>query len=174
MLDIVLMCILATSPLPDSYLGDRLPACVKIASATVDAKMDIPLVLSIAWEESKFKMDAVSSAGALGPLQILPRYHCPGGKADGCDLVENGLKAITKYMSKHKVMKEALCHYNGGNVCGKGSKKYANRVIARMKSLSRRSKLIKSKLGVPWIRSVVEKIGAATVLTNDINSGTVK
>jgi len=114
------------------HYTDRLASCMAIAEAADAENVSMPLAVAVAWEESKFYTKAKSHAGAVGPLQILPKYHCPEGRLEGCDLVVQGVRALKKYVLKYsdreKGLLEALCHYNAGNVCGKRSKKYALRV----------------------------------------------
>lgn len=111
----------------DSYQS-RMDTCLSLADEADRQSVPVPLVLAVAWVESKFYDKAVSSAGAIGPMQILPQFHCPGKREEGCDLIARGVEALRKYLSKYSTVEKALCHYNAGNVCGKTGKRYAKRV----------------------------------------------
>lgn len=47
-----------------------------------------------AYAESRFRRDRVSGAGAVGPLQVIPRYWC---RRAPCDHVGAGLRAMAHY-----------------------------------------------------------------------------
>ena len=93
------------------------------------------VAVALAYTESRYSTRAVSRAGALGPLQVLPQWHCPGRKAKGCDLVEAGVKALARYgrLYAHKPggWHTALCHWNAGNRCTKRGRWFARRVMLR-------------------------------------------
>ena len=114
--------------------GDRMHTCMMIADEADLQGVDKTFALAIAWEESKFKKSAVSKAGAVGPLQVLPRYWCPNGRQRGCDLVEAGIGAIKKLTGKYDLSK-AACHYNSGNKCNRSSRAYATRVLVMRERL---------------------------------------
>ena len=78
----------------------------------------------------------MSKAGARGAMQVLPKYWCPDGKLDGCDLVREGVRSLGVYLKKYGGdEKEALCHYNSGNKCTRKSRNYSKRVIRAKKRL---------------------------------------
>lgn len=122
-----------------AWFAPRLPAmqstCEEVAVAADRRGLDRVLLISIAWEESRFRY-VESDAGALGPLQALPSLWCPGGTPTGCDLVEAGLDAFEAWSERFNGHRfEAVCHYNGGNVCGRRSLAYADRVLDRYQAL---------------------------------------
>jgi hypothetical protein len=110
--EIALICLLAMAEMVGSYGGnippghdEKVVVCLEVARAAEDLELPVSLVVSVAYEESKFERDLTSKAGARGPLQIIPRYHCPGpegehkpherqGTLEGCDLVRDGVKAL--------------------------------------------------------------------------------
>jgi soluble lytic murein transglycosylase-like protein len=100
-----------------------------------DRGFDVPTVIALAYEESRFTGSARSKAGAIGPMQILPRYFCPDRREKGCDPVDAGMKAWGIYSTKYPKPRDSLCHYNAGRVCNTSSRRYANRVLARAESL---------------------------------------
>ena len=82
--EIALICLLAMAEMVGSYGGhlppthdEKIGVCLDVARAAEDEELPVALVVSVAYEESKFTMDLQSKAGAVGPLQIIPRYHCP-------------------------------------------------------------------------------------------------
>lgn len=111
---------------------DQVSSCEDIVIASLNTGEDPALMLSIAWNESAFKTTETSKAGAVGPLQVLPRYWCPKGRKKGCDLVAAGFKAWTTYFEMEEGDElQALCRYNSGKKCGKSprAKRYAKRVL---------------------------------------------
>lgn len=119
----------------------RLPemqdVCETVVAEAELKGVDTYTALSMAWEESKFTPTARSPEGAIGVMQIIPRYWCPGGHAAGCDLTAAGVNAYYVLMVKYKDRSEALCHYNSGNRCNSSSRAYARKVVRRAKSLKR-------------------------------------
>ena len=111
----------------------RFATCVDILQVAEvnQSKVPLELIAATAYEESKFIRTAVSSAGAIGPLQILPKYYCPGGKAKGCDVVQEGIATIGRFFKRYKTPERALCHFVAGNRCTAGGRRYANRIISR-------------------------------------------
>ena len=115
----------------------RLPVCMRVATAAHDANLNVGLVVSLAWEESGFTERSVSSAGAIGPFQVLPRYFCPSGRRAGCDLYKAGIDAILGWNRRYPKVADTLCHYNSGNRCYKSSRNYAGRIISRYRRIFR-------------------------------------
>lgn len=120
------------------WFAPRLPAmqatCEEIAHAADERGLDPALLVSVAWEESRFRW-VESSAGAVGPLQALPHLWCEGGTELGCDLVAAGLNAWEAFAERWPEPLETACHYNGGNRCGARSLEYADRVLKRHREL---------------------------------------
>lgn len=118
--------------------------CIEVYAAAEENGLDPILLSSVAYVESGFSSTAVSSKGAVGPLQILPRYFCPKGKRAGCDYVQAGIDAFKAWNKRYPKIKETLCHYNSGNRCNPRSKSYARLVL-------RKSNRVKKVLGdIPW------------------------
>ena len=120
---------------------DRLPtmqtACVSVAVEAGKQGMDRYLALAMAWEESRFTPTAVSPEGAVGTMQVIPRWACPNRTRQGCDLVAAGVRAYLSWLARYKEPRLALCHYNSGNRCNSRSNAYAVRVERRAKKLGR-------------------------------------
>lgn len=132
------LCLLATAPLPDRMVDERMPVCLEVATRAAEAPdLDVYLVTAVAWEESKFHPDKESKAGARGPLQAIPKYFCPDGKLEGCDLTLAGFTAMRRFRARFA--DDWLCHYNQGNAdCGRKARKYARRVTRLSESLRKR------------------------------------
>ena len=92
--------------------------------------------IALAYTESRFSTEAKSNRGAVGPLQILPKYHCPGRTARGCDLLAAGLSALRRYRTKYGDWASALCHWNSGNECYRRSRLFARIVLGRARELA--------------------------------------
>jgi len=106
--------------------------CGRVARAAREQGVPVPLALSVAWSESRFAHSARSGAGAVGPMQVVPRWWCPGGGADGCDLVRAGVMALRVYLAQERgQLRPALCKYNRGGPCRPAAERYAEGVEAR-------------------------------------------
>ena len=117
-----------------SRLDSMREVCEYVAHAAESRGHDPALMVSLAWEESRLTW-AESAAGALGPLQVLPSHWCPGGEAEGCDLVLAGFEAFESFSERWPEIPETLCHYNSGNVCGPRSRAYSGRILRRYDEL---------------------------------------
>ena len=147
-----LICLIALTEIVYAYGGHigprmdyetRLETCVEIATVADEEELPVSLIVSLAQEESGFTRDLVSKAGAHGPLQIIPRYHCPDtsgivaphkrrGQLKGCDLIADGVRAAGWFFREYDHdWSEALCHWNSGSVCYRSSRSFAHRVIHR-------------------------------------------
>lgn len=104
--------------------------CQEVAFAARAAGVPVRLAVTLAWSESRFQADAVSPIGAQGPLQVLPRYWCPGGRAEGCDLALAGTMALRRLFDEHG-FERGLCHYAAGNVCNDRAMRYARFILER-------------------------------------------
>ena len=119
--EVVLICALAMAELVAAYGGNvpqkpptyqqRFDVCVEVGRVADDLDLPVTLAVAVAQEESAFTWP-VSKVGAMGPLQIIPRYHCPGvdgvtapsarkGQRAGCDLVDAGVKALLWFYARY-------------------------------------------------------------------------
>jgi soluble lytic murein transglycosylase-like protein len=122
---------------PHDQTPERFNTCVAVGSAAHSDGADVNLVVALSFTESRFNMGAISSAGAYGPLQVKPVFHCPGKRLEGCDLITAGLQALRKYRKKYGRWSEALCHWNSGNKCYRRSRLFARIVLKRRRALNR-------------------------------------
>lgn len=131
-----------------SYPESRLRWCYEVVDAAEAFNLDPVLLVSVAWHESRFNNEAVSRAGALGALQVMPKIWCG---PQHCDYIYVGGRAYSKWRAraarKHKRNTDyyALAMYNGGNSPGARSYKYAEAVLKTYRLLKRRL----NKCGVP-------------------------
>ena len=113
---------LPTSSNPSSGLecSEKLSSIFDEAANTY--QVDAKLLKSIAKAESNFRADAVSSAGAVGIMQLMPQTAAGLGVSDSYNAYENimgGAKYISQLLEKYNGdVSLALAAYNagGGNV----------------------------------------------------------
>ena len=108
---------------------ENLAVCTLLIEEAKNNDLDIPLVLGVAWEESRFtEQSKPNRYKCVGPMQIKYKYWCPNSndkvtivKADGvlsnCDLFYHGVKAFKYYIKKFKPLNKAICYYNNSNKC---------------------------------------------------------
>ena len=109
-----ILCALALQPILDaggpSYRekmtrpgGDyekRFETCVRIVDAAVDMNVPPSLAASVAMTESRFNETARSSVGAIGPMQVIPKYHKPpkGWRTEDPNLLRHGVSVLLKFL----------------------------------------------------------------------------
>ena len=120
---------LASTTLPP----ERFTTCVEVGIGAIAEGLHPSLVVALSYTESRFNRRAVSHAGARGPLQILPKYHCPERRLRGCNLIKAGIGAIIRYRNRYG--SDWLCHWNSGNRCYKKSRAFARIVLKRAHAL---------------------------------------
>lgn len=103
----------------------RSETCQNVVVEASRQGVDPVLAASVAWNESAFIKSAVSRAGAVGPMQVLPRFWC---KSKDCDLVEAGVRALKYYTEKYGT-NDGLCAYYSGKKCTKETSKYKDSVL---------------------------------------------
>ena len=83
--------------------------------------LDVSLALAVAQAESNFKPDAISSAGAIGVMQIMPHVGkqlfdlTPSDLADARTNVRAGVTFLDSLLKRYGNVEFALSHYNGGS-----------------------------------------------------------
>jgi hypothetical protein len=132
---------LTAGTLPASMVEVRTATCEAIFVEADRQEVDSFLAVALGWHESRFDPGAVSRAGAVGPLQVMPGIWCPGGSVGGCDLVEAGVRALKAYVEKYRRPVKAVCHYNyGRRACPPKVVRWAEKVVAtsaRARALAR-------------------------------------
>ena len=117
----------------------RIETCLRVGDAAVEAGIDPAVAIALSYTESRFNKEAVSSRGAEGPLQVLPKYYCPGKTSRDCDLIDAGIQAIIRHNKRFGPrLREVLCHWNSGNKCYRKSRLFAKKVIKRARNLRRK------------------------------------
>ena len=142
-----------------SLMGLALPnaeqACAQLPTILeMSEKYDIrpAVMVALIHEESRYKANAVSRAGACGLTQVLPKYtqnpklSCRQLKNPRV-AIETGSKTLSKfYYSSYAKQnyKTALCTYNAGYRCKKSSAsysenghRYAKRILRRAARIAR-------------------------------------
>lgn len=107
----------------------RMAVCLRVAMAARSAGLDEHLAVAVAWRESRLTPGLCSGKGACGPMQAIPRWWCPGGTLEGCDLTAAGVGALAHYTNAHPSVEKALCHYACGNTCNRHGVSYARSVL---------------------------------------------
>jgi hypothetical protein len=51
-------------------------------------------------------------------------------------LIDAGISAFETFQDRWPRVEDTLCHYNGGNICGPSSYRYASRIIERREDLA--------------------------------------
>jgi len=110
--------------------------CQALAVEAELAGLDQAHVLALAYTETRLNPEAVSTAGARGPIQVLPRYHCPRRRARGCDFMRVGVAHLARLVDKYGTWDLVLCHWNGGLHCGRKARRFARIVIERARKLA--------------------------------------
>ena len=143
--------ILALSGLPVEAQRDlaiREAACALVIEEAEVMGLDPSLALAVAWHESRFFPDASSPKGAIGVMQIVPRYWCPDEQGNFdyhtpsqvlCDSIHWGIHAILFLMDELSLTEnEALCAYNSGKIT-RGRCRFAYpRIVRRFQRRIRR------------------------------------
>ena len=95
--------------------AEKLHVCNKVALTARKLGADPILAIAIAGSESSFTANIKSNKGAQGPMGVIPKYHCPGGKLKGCDLIQAGVSALNKVNDLYPDDRcKALAVYNRG------------------------------------------------------------
>lgn len=149
--EVALVCLVALAEIVSAYGGhlppghdDKAAVCLEVGRAAEELELPVALAVSVALEESRFTRQLRSKAGAMGPLQIIPRYHCPdamgahkpharAGQLAGCDLIVDGLKALRWFWLEYGEgdWSKGLAHYNSGEKIYASSRAYAQRIMRR-------------------------------------------
>ena len=89
----------------------------EIAKAAKKYKVDSALIHAIISAESAFNPNAVSPAGAIGLMQVLPETAAEYGVSDLFDPITNinvGTRHLKRLLTKYKNISHALAAYNAG------------------------------------------------------------
>lgn len=111
-------------------------------AAATENGLDPLLVLAVIGVESSFDPAARSPKGALGLMQIIPRYHLArldehGGEAVLLEPEVNvalGARILSEYVARHGSLAAGLQRYNGA--AGDDEARYAQRVLSERERLN--------------------------------------
>lgn len=127
----------------EAALAEDPPVVEPIVEAAERKVLEPELLVSLAWHESRFNPDAVSHAGAVGVLQVMPRtFEWIADELDESldprDAADNALAAaayLDRLLDSHDDLAEALIAYNQGPAALEehgpypAAEKFASRVI---------------------------------------------
>lgn len=86
--------------------------------------------VALAWHESRLSPVAVSRAGAVGAVQVMPWVL----RAYGPDPVGAGMELLANLLTRHDA-ERAVCHYRDGKTCTNGGRRWARSVIRMARRL---------------------------------------
>lgn len=136
-----LLCVAAISMM-HNVPEDRWDTCVELVDEAERQGVPPNVVVAVAMVESRLNAKAVSPAGAVGPIQVLPKWHCQGRTAVGCNLIETGVSLLKRLRVKYDSWELAWCHYSAGTRCTERGKLYAGKV---------RRWLVALWVSCPWV-----------------------
>ena len=109
---------------------EQASVCERIVAAAENNQVDAELLVSLAWHESAMHTTAYNHrSGAVGPLQILPKYWCKNKTTKNCNLIQAGVDALKAWQKVSSSDVMAICKYNSGNICRRRSKRWAKLVV---------------------------------------------
>lgn len=136
---------------------DNLAVCSLLIEDSIKNDIDASLVLSVAWEESRFTQQSTPTKyKCVGPMQIKYQYWCPNknnkisairkdGLISKCDVYDHGVKSLKYYIKKFSPLNKALCYYNNSKKCSK-NKKYLSSYVVRVLSYRKKIKKVMKSL----------------------------
>jgi len=129
----LLVCLALLQSRPVKDRAESLQLCRQIATQAETRGLNPALPVALAYHESSMTRHAVSRVGALGPLQVMPRYiKCDASQR--C-LIKTGLDIFEYWGRRYRDPTEIVAHYNGGNRPGKRSYRWARAVVALSKRI---------------------------------------
>lgn len=124
--------------------------CVNIDSVVSHSSsndLEEESLIALMWHETRWRNKLVSSVGACGMAQVIPRYTVPQVSCRQLKNPEIGIEygaiALRSWMNiADNNLTRAYCHYNSGNNCYERGLIYARRVkrsYRRLKRIVRRT-----------------------------------
>ncbi len=118
----------------DRQMDLRVNTCVDVVESAAYHNVDPSLAVAVSHVESGFRSSAVSTAGAKGPMQVIPKFWC---KSKRCNLVDAGMRAL-KFYTESSGVNNGLCQYFSGKMCKKSRsrKRYRDKVLRYVNTAS--------------------------------------
>lgn len=146
-----------TRYLVNHYNVTEREARILVRSADLNArkyKIDPELLMAIIFVESTYKTTAESHQGAIGLMQVVPKWHLDKIKQYGdvdvlYDIRANiaiGTEILMEYLEKEGNIRQALHRYNGSK--DDKTLKYSNRVLKKYDELRDRNYLENAQLSL--------------------------
>jgi len=110
---LVCLQLLSVAGLPSSHRAEALEVCRAVADEAQAQGVDPALATALSFHESRLSWNATSRAGAVGPLQILPRWSSCDSTARGCQLWQ-GVAHLAGWLKRTPTEREAIGRYNAG------------------------------------------------------------
>lgn len=109
--------------------------CELVVVESERANVDPALAVALAHHESGLRRFVVSRVGALGPLQVIPKYYPKDMPRNTRGMVRAGLTILKFRLQTNTTELDAIAKYNGGNRPGKRSYRWAKSVIRLTRKL---------------------------------------
>lgn len=117
--------------------------CIEIAERAREHDLDPLELIALSWVESRHTPKLTSSAGAVGPLQVMLKYWRRDGDRDH---ITAGLRAWTYYRARSASAQEAAGRYNGGGA----QSSYAHAYQEHLEKLRRAADIYSAHTGGAW------------------------
>lgn len=145
--------------LMNNYRLQERDARILVRSADANAhkyKIDLELLMAIIFVESTYKTSVQSNKGAIGLMQVVPKWHLDKiaryGDVDVLyDIRVNiaiGTEILMEYLEKEGDMRQALHRYNGSR--NDKTLKYSNRVLKKYNELRARNYIENARLDLTF------------------------
>ena len=109
--------------------------CEAVVIESERENVDPALAVALAHHESGLRRFAVSRVGALGPLQVIPRYYPKDMPRNTRGMIRAGLQILKFRLKTNTTEVDAIAKYNGGNKPGKRSYRWAKSVVVLARKL---------------------------------------
>jgi len=110
-----------------------LRACDRVVSVAQDYDVPPALAAALTWHESRLDAGAVSSAGARGVLQVMPRNL----RVHGPDPLVAGVVVLQRWMRRSSNVTQAICRYQAGYRCSPRLMQRARQIVGMARRLER-------------------------------------
>ena len=111
--------------------------------------VDPLLIAATIRQESSYRSNVTSSAGAVGLTQVIPRYwqqSCPGNLYDESINIQCGTHILAKYEQSAGSWKKALAYYNVGPTNYENNRKMKRQGKRYAKQVKQHEKMLKRVL----------------------------